>query len=127
MVYQPMMELLAYLRAKDFKTFIVSGSTVEFMRPWTEKIYGIPHEQVIGTSSKTKFEFRNNKPVLVRLPDVTICWLARFAYVRTYICSTLAIKADTTFQKANTHFKSTKEPEQQKDMSPGKILNSTKL
>ena len=70
MVYQPMMELLAYLRANNFKTFIVSGSTVEFMRPWTEKIYGIPPEQVIGTSSKTKFELRNNKPVLVHLPDV---------------------------------------------------------
>jgi len=56
MVYQPMLELLAYLRANGFKTFIVSGGGIEFMRPWTEKVYGIPPEQVIGSSSKTKFE-----------------------------------------------------------------------
>jgi phosphoserine phosphatase len=54
MVYQPMLELLAYLRANGFKTFIVSGGGIEFMRPWTEKIYGIPPEQVIGSSGKTK-------------------------------------------------------------------------
>lgn len=70
MVYQPMLELVAYLQAKGFKTFIVSGGSVEFMRPWTEKTYGIPPEQVVGTSVKTKFELRNGKPVLSRLPDI---------------------------------------------------------
>jgi hypothetical protein len=70
MVYQPMLELLAYLRANDFKTFIVSGGGIEFMRPWTEKVYGIPPEQVVGSSIKTQFEMRNGKPVLVRLPEL---------------------------------------------------------
>ena len=70
MVYQPMLELLAYLRANGFKTFIVSGGGIEFMRPWTEKVYGIPPEQVIGSSIKTKFEMRDGKPVLVRLPEI---------------------------------------------------------
>ncbi len=70
MVYQPMLELLAYLRANGFKTFIVSGGGVEFMRPWAERVYGIPPEQVVGSSIKTKFELRNGKPVLVRLPEV---------------------------------------------------------
>jgi len=70
MVYQPMLELLAYLRANGFKTFIVSGGGIEFMRPWTEKTYGIPPEQVVGSSVKTKFELRDGKPVLVRLPEV---------------------------------------------------------
>jgi hypothetical protein len=70
MVYQPMIELLAYLRANGFKTFIVSGGGIEFMRPWTEKIYGIPPEQVVGSSIKTKYEMRDGKPVLVRLPAV---------------------------------------------------------
>jgi phosphoglycolate phosphatase-like HAD superfamily hydrolase len=70
MVYQPMLELLTYLRANGFKTFIVSGGGVEFMRPWTERVYGIPPEQVIGSSIKTKFEMRDHKPVLVRLPEI---------------------------------------------------------
>ena len=70
MVYQPMLELLAYLRANGFKTYIVSGGGIEFMRPWTERIYGIPPEQVIGSSIKTKFELRDGKPVLVRLPEI---------------------------------------------------------
>jgi hypothetical protein len=61
MVYQPMLELLAYLRAKDFKTFIVSGGGIEFMRPWTEKVYGILLEQVVGSSIKTKFEMQDGK------------------------------------------------------------------
>jgi len=69
-VYQPMVELLAYLRANGFKTFIVSGGGIEFMRPWTEKAYGIPPEQVVGSSIKTKFEMRDGKPALVRLPEV---------------------------------------------------------
>ena len=72
MVYQPMLELLAYLRANGFKTYIVSGGEVEFMRPWAEKVYGIPPEQVIGSSIKTKFELHNDKPVLVRLPEINL-------------------------------------------------------
>ena len=70
MVYQPMLELLAYLRVNGFKTFIVSGGGIEFMRPWTEKVYGIPPEQVVGSSIKTKFDIRDGKPVLVRLPEI---------------------------------------------------------
>ena len=70
MVYQPMLELLAYLRANGFKTFIVSGGGIEFMRPWAERVYGIPPEQVVGSSIKTKFELRDGKPVLVRLPEM---------------------------------------------------------
>jgi len=69
-VYKPMLELLAYLRANGFKTFIVSGGGIEFMRPWTEKVYGIPPEQVVGSSIKTKYEMRDGKPVLVRLPEI---------------------------------------------------------
>jgi len=68
MTYQPMLEVLAYLRANDYKNFIVSGGGIEFMRPWAEKAYGIPPEQVIGSSMKTKFELRDGKAVLVRLP-----------------------------------------------------------
>ena len=70
MVYQPMLELLAYLRANDFKTFIVSGGGIDFMRPWTEKVYGIPPEQVVGSSGKTSFEMRDGKPMLMRLPEI---------------------------------------------------------
>jgi len=70
MIYQPMAELLAYLRANGFKTFIVSGGGIEFMRPWVEKAYGIPPEQVVGSSIETKFEMRDGKPVLVRLPKI---------------------------------------------------------
>lgn len=70
MVYQPMLELLAYLRANGFKTFVVSGGGIEFMRPWTEEVYGIPPEQVVGSSIKTQFEMRDGKPVLLRLPEV---------------------------------------------------------
>ena len=69
MVYQPMLELLAYLRANGFKTYIVSGGGIEFMRPWTEQVYGIPPEQVVGSSIKTKFGMRDGKPVLMRLPE----------------------------------------------------------
>lgn len=70
MVYQPMLELLACLRASGFKTYIVSGGGIEFMRPWAESVYGIPPEQVIGSSIKTRFELRDGKPVLVRLPEI---------------------------------------------------------
>ena len=69
-VYQPMVELLAYLRANGFKTFIVSGGGIEFMRPWTEAVYGIPPEQVVGSSIKTQYEMKDGKPVLMRLPAV---------------------------------------------------------
>jgi hypothetical protein len=69
MVYQPMLEVLSYLRANGFKTFIVSGGGIEFMRPWAERVYGVPPEQVVGSSIKTKFEWRDQKPVLVRLPE----------------------------------------------------------
>ena len=70
MVYQPMLEVLAYLRANGFKTFIVSGGGIEFMRPWAERVYGVPPEQVVGSSIKTKFELRDGKPVIVRLPEL---------------------------------------------------------
>jgi hypothetical protein len=70
MVFQPMLEVLAYLRANGFKTFIVSGGGIEFMRPWTERVYGVPPEQVIGSSIKTKFEMRDGQPVLMRLPEM---------------------------------------------------------
>src|SRR5262245_37913041 len=70
MVYQPMLELLAYLRANGFKTFIVSGGGVDFMRPWTEKVYGIPPEQVVGSTGKLKYELRDGKPVLMKLAEI---------------------------------------------------------
>ncbi|GLS32532.1 Phosphoserine phosphatase [Mesorhizobium albiziae] len=70
LVYQPMLELLAYLRANGFKTFIVSGGGVELMRPWVEQIYGIPPEQVVGSSINTQFEMRDGIPTLFRLPQV---------------------------------------------------------
>ena len=70
MVYQPMLELLAYLRANGFKTFIVSGGGIEFMRPWVEKTYGIPPEQVIGSYGVLQYEMRDGKPVLVKLPKI---------------------------------------------------------
>lgn len=70
MIYQPMLEVLDYLRANEFKTFIVSGGGIEFMRPWTEKVYGIPPEQVVGSSVKTKYEVLDGKPVITRLPEL---------------------------------------------------------
>jgi haloacid dehalogenase-like hydrolase len=70
LVYQPMLELLAYLRTNSFKTFIVSGGGIEFMRPWTEKIYGVPPEQVVGSSIKTRFVMRDGIPMIFRLPEV---------------------------------------------------------
>jgi hypothetical protein len=65
-----MLELLEYLRANGFKTFIVSGGGVEFMRPWSEKVYGIPPEQVVGSSIKLKYELRGEQPALVRQPEI---------------------------------------------------------
>ena len=70
MTYQPMLEVLAYLRANGFKNYIVSGGGIEFMRPWAEAAYGIPPEQVVGSSVKTKFELRDGQPVIVRLPEL---------------------------------------------------------
>ena len=70
MVFQPMLELLDYLRVNGFKTYIVSGGGIEFMRPWAEAVYGIPPEQVVGSSIKTKFEMVDGKPVIVRLPEL---------------------------------------------------------
>jgi phosphoglycolate phosphatase-like HAD superfamily hydrolase len=71
LVYQPMIELLTLLRANQFKTYIVSGGGIEFMRPWTERVYGIPPEQVVGSSGVTRYELRaDGKPVLVKDPKV---------------------------------------------------------
>ena len=70
MVFLPMLELLDYLRANGFKTYIVSGGGIDFMRPWTEGVYGIPAEQVIGSSGKVKFEMRDGQPVLIKLPEI---------------------------------------------------------
>ena len=69
-IYQPMLELLSYLRANGFKTYIVSGGGIEFMRPWTEQVYGIPPEQVVGSSIKTKFEIKDGKPVIMREAEI---------------------------------------------------------
>ena len=70
LAYKPMLELLAYLRASGFKTYIVSGGGVEFIRPWAERVYGIPPEQVIGSTIRTSFQFQGGKPVLMRDPVV---------------------------------------------------------
>ena len=69
-VYQPMLELLSYLRENGFTTFIVSGGGIEFLRAWSNRVYGIPPEQVIGSSIKTKYELQDGKPTLLRLPEV---------------------------------------------------------
>lgn len=68
MVYQPMLELLSYLRANDFKTYIVSGGGVDFMRAFVTEVYGIPTEQIIGSRIKTEFDYNNGNPVIKRLP-----------------------------------------------------------
>ena len=70
MVFQPMLELINYLEANDFKVFIVSGGGIEFMRPWTEKVYGIPPEQVVGSSFETRYEVRDGRSVIVRDPKM---------------------------------------------------------
>ena len=70
MVYQPMLEMLSYLRANGYKTYIVSGGGVEFMRPWTERVYGVPPEQVVGSRAKLRYEPRNGAPALVRMPEI---------------------------------------------------------
>jgi phosphoserine phosphatase len=71
LAYLPMIELLGFLRANGFKTFIASGGGVEFMRPWTERVYGVPPEQVVGSSIKTRFEMRDGRPLLFRLAEVS--------------------------------------------------------
>lgn len=70
LVYQPMLELMAYLRANGFETYIVSGGGIEFMRPWTEQVYGVEPANVVGSSIKTKYKVVDGKGVLMRLPDV---------------------------------------------------------
>jgi hypothetical protein len=70
LVYQPMLEVLAYLRASGFQTFIVSGGGIEFMRPWADRVYGVRPDQVVGSSIKTVFQMRDGQPELFRLPDV---------------------------------------------------------
>jgi phosphoglycolate phosphatase-like HAD superfamily hydrolase len=70
LAYQPMLELMEYLRANGFKTYIVSGGGIEFMRPWTESVYGIPPEQVIGSSVKTRVEMTDGTPTIMRLPEL---------------------------------------------------------
>ncbi len=70
LAYQPMIELLAYLRSNGFKTFIVSGGGIEFMRPWTERVYGVPPEQIVGSSIKTRFQMRDGRPELFRLAEM---------------------------------------------------------
>ncbi len=70
LVYQPMLELLDYLRTSGFKTFVVSGGGIDFMRPWTERVYGIPPEQVVGSQIEQRFELRDGKPLLVREPKI---------------------------------------------------------
>jgi hypothetical protein len=70
LIYQPMLELLSYLRSNGFKTFIVSGGGIEFMRSWVEEAYGIPRDQVVGSSIKTEFKIKDGQPVLMRLPEL---------------------------------------------------------
>lgn len=70
LVFQPMLELLAYLRANGFKTYVVSGGGIDFMRPWMPEVYGIPPEQIIGSSGKTAFVFDGDKPVIEKLPEI---------------------------------------------------------
>jgi hypothetical protein len=71
MVYQPMLELLAHLRANEFKTFIVSGGGIDFMRVFAERVYGVPAEQTVGSSGKLNFELRDGKPVLMKMPELS--------------------------------------------------------
>ena len=72
MIYQPMLEVLRYLRANGFKTFIVSGGGAEFMRPWVEKTYGIPPEQVVGSRGKLRYELKNGTPTILKLPEIDL-------------------------------------------------------
>jgi phosphoserine phosphatase len=71
-VYQPMLELIRYLRANDFDVYIVTGGGMEFVRPWAERVYGVPLRRVVGSSLKTKFEVRGGQPVLIRTPEINL-------------------------------------------------------
>lgn len=71
-VYQPMLELLDYLRANDFEVYIVTGGGMEFVRPWAERVYGVPQRRVVGSSLKTKFEMRDDQPVLIRTAEINL-------------------------------------------------------
>jgi phosphoserine phosphatase len=71
-VYQPMLDLIKYLRANDFEVYIVTGGGVEFVRPWSERVFGIPVRRVVGSSLKTKFEMRGDQPVLIRTPEINL-------------------------------------------------------
>lgn len=70
LVYQPMLEVMDYLRANGFETYIVSGGGIEFMRPWTEGVYGVPPQNVVGSSIKTEYKVVDGKGVLMRLPEI---------------------------------------------------------
>jgi phosphoglycolate phosphatase-like HAD superfamily hydrolase len=70
LVFHPMLELLAHLRANGYRTYIVSGGGIEFIRPWSARLYGIPPEQVVGSSGKTAFRLRNGEPMIVKLPEI---------------------------------------------------------
>lgn len=70
MVFQPMLELLKYLRANEYKTFIVSGGGIDFIRPWAEEVYGIPPYQIVGSSEKVKYQVVDEKPKLIKLPEI---------------------------------------------------------
>lgn len=72
LVFQPMLELIQYLQANEFKTFIVSGGGIEFMRPWTERVYGIPKDQVVGSSVKTQYDYNDGKPIIKRLTEIDL-------------------------------------------------------
>jgi hypothetical protein len=72
LVFQPMLELINYLKANDFKVFIVSGGGIEFMRPWVENVYGIPKDQVVGSSIKTQYDYNNGNPVIKRLAEIDL-------------------------------------------------------
>ncbi|MEJ1240238.1 HAD family hydrolase [Chryseolinea sp. T2] len=72
LVFQPMLELIQYLQENDFKVFIVSGGGIEFMRPWAERVYNIPRDQVVGSSVKLKYDYNNGNPVLKRLPEIDL-------------------------------------------------------
>ncbi len=112
MIYQPMVELLKYLRENDYKTFIVSGGGVDFMRPWVKQAYGIPPHQVIGSSGKVKYDTTNGKPVLIKMPEINfmtikqanllvyINILVNGLYLRLAILMVIMICCNTQLQAA---------------------------
>ncbi|AWW32048.1 haloacid dehalogenase-like hydrolase [Echinicola strongylocentroti] len=72
LIFQPMLELVQYLHAYDFKVFIVSGGGIEFMRPWAEEVYGIPRDRVVGSSIKTEYDYNDGQPIIKRLPEIDL-------------------------------------------------------